>query len=216
MILPGQYFDEETGLHYNYFRDYDPITGRYVESDPIGLASGLNTYLYTEANPLALTDPLGLQVRPPPRGRGIRSPMTVEQATAAVRVPRLVEQIRRFDPEFRYVTVAPRNWRYGRQDVDTLTNILRQDQTSCTAEPRINYGSTPEGRPFTRHYGAETGPVRNIPGSIVDAVINGTTPRPGRAGTSVYYDPINNVTVVTGASGIASARKGPPTSGTQQ
>src|SRR5690606_27145306 len=61
--IPGQYFDPETGLHYNYFRDYDPETGRYVESDPIGLAGGLNTFGYVAGNPLLYSDPDGLIAR---------------------------------------------------------------------------------------------------------------------------------------------------------
>jgi len=61
LVMPlrhaGQYYDAEVNLFYNYFRDYDPITGRYVESDPIGLDGGLNTYGYVGGNALHLVDP---------------------------------------------------------------------------------------------------------------------------------------------------------------
>jgi RHS repeat-associated protein len=58
--FPGQYFDQETGKHYNYFRDYDPSLGRYAQSDPVGPSSSLNTYAYVGGHPLSALDDFGL------------------------------------------------------------------------------------------------------------------------------------------------------------
>jgi RHS repeat-associated protein len=58
--LPGQEFEVETGWNHNGFRDYAPTLGRYLESDPIGLAGGANTYAYIDANPISSYDMLGL------------------------------------------------------------------------------------------------------------------------------------------------------------
>jgi RHS repeat-associated protein len=58
--LPGQENDLETGLYHNGFRDYNPAFGRYLQSDPIGLGGGMNTYRYVMNNPVSNVDPMGL------------------------------------------------------------------------------------------------------------------------------------------------------------
>ena len=68
MRFPGQLFDSESGLHYNYYRDYEPSTGRYVESDPIGLSGGASTFGYAGGNPKGGRDVFGLSSEVIPLG----------------------------------------------------------------------------------------------------------------------------------------------------
>jgi RHS repeat-associated protein len=66
--FPGQYYDSETRLHYNAARYYNPSTGRYITTDPIGLNGGVNPFIYAYANPIILIDPDGLRgFSPAPR-----------------------------------------------------------------------------------------------------------------------------------------------------
>lgn len=86
--LPGQVYDMETGFHYNRFRDYMPNLGRYLESDPIGLAGGLNSYLYALGNPSTFFDPNGLQVETESEGetsanQGVMSEQEMEYLAAS-------------------------------------------------------------------------------------------------------------------------------------
>jgi RHS repeat-associated protein len=81
--FPGQIADSETGLFYNYLRDYDPQTGRYIQSDPIGLRGGENTYAYVNADPVRLKDFYGLQALPAQSGISVSNVGTVGQVGTA-------------------------------------------------------------------------------------------------------------------------------------
>ncbi len=82
------------------------------------------------------------------------------------------------------------------------------------SSPKPQYGETPGGRPLTKHYAEDTGPQRNIPGSVVDNTIDKVPGVPAGGGKTVHYDPENNITVVTGdGQSIVSAHKGQPRAG---
>ncbi len=88
--FPGQYFDRETNMHYNYFRYYEPEIGRYVSPDPIGLMGGINVYGYVEQNPLSLIDPTG---EAPPEIAGIITATVAACRAAASGVSKLISNL---------------------------------------------------------------------------------------------------------------------------
>lgn len=130
---PGHYFDAATGLHYNRFRYYDPRLGRYLESDPLGCAGGVNLYAYTK-NPLVSVDVLGLhneETHPPDEsGRPTheRPPMLAAAAKSAKR-RKLVRVETDAGPEF---PAGTRQVQYGKPadatyHVDSKGRILRAE-----------------------------------------------------------------------------------------
>ena len=131
LAFPGQYLDSEVGIYYNYFRDYNPATGRYVQSDPIGLAGGsFSTYAYVEGNPVSRTDRLGLADE-----EEEDEEEEIEQAIVQSQVQFLLSQIQQYDPSYEYQTARPSGSSPDSRDVQNLQDILRQyrSQSSCPA-----------------------------------------------------------------------------------
>ena len=109
--LPGQYFDKETGLHQNYFRDYDPETGTYPQSDPIGLLGGMNPYSYGN-NPVNWIDPWGLQAASIP--------------TPAGPLPIILP------PNSQYNKLTPQQWEAMQKDINSFLRLF-------DPRPLVNY-----------------------------------------------------------------------------
>lgn len=140
MRFPGQRFDAGTGFLYNYFRDYDPATGRYLQSDPIGLAAGVSSYAYVGSSPLDSIDPLGLQ-----KGGGSRPAGAGANSVAATIVPintqatALINRIQQINPQYQYGTIGPRGANATPQDIFNLTRdlIRARTESGCPISPNL-------------------------------------------------------------------------------
>jgi RHS repeat-associated protein len=204
----AQYTGTDTGLIYLRARTYDPATGQFLSVDPLAALTRA-PYNYAGDNPLNVGDPTGLGFFEEV-GEGIAGwgDTITFGATNWVREEIGDNNINACSGAYQSGGIA-----------GLVTGALIPGEDDAEAgelgvegvDEGADVGSTPEGRPFTKHYGLETGPERNIPGSIVDQTVNENPGVPGRGGTTVYYDPKNDVTVVTGRNGaIVSARRGAP------
>ena len=168
-ILPGQYFDKETGLAYNYFRDYDPQTGRYVQSDPIGLEGAINPYLYVEAAPTIALDAEGLTGRGAPPSR-----ITPNQAILNASANNLINQIRQYQPNFTYpVASVPGQGGYTRPMIGQLQQTLLQLRQQNVPTP--SFVVTQSGMCLPVPAGSGLVPVINQPGRITGQGFSGGT-----------------------------------------
>jgi RHS repeat-associated protein len=121
--FPGQYYDSETGLHYNYFRYYDPTIGRYVTPDPIGLKGGINLFVYTANNPVNRIDPIGHG----PVAVGACVVLTISDAVyTGYTLNKLQKEVEKLRVEKRKLNKACENKNLSAKELENLFNQINE------------------------------------------------------------------------------------------
>jgi RHS repeat-associated protein len=134
--FPGQYYDAETGLHYNYHRYYQPETGRYITPDPIGLAGGINLYGYVGGNPVGWGDRYGLQAH---QGFVLLLKKMTDKSLRKT-IKSLEKQIEKHEAKIAD-WCEKQAMKHHRHEVDVFTNQLKLAQEEATRRGLFGTGA---------------------------------------------------------------------------
>jgi RHS repeat-associated protein len=162
--FPGQYADAETGWHYNYFRHYDPTTGRYTTQDPLGLLPAPNPHTYP-SNPYFWADPLGLAAHPPREfavnSSGVAESLPVHVIDSTAHAPQANNDLRALQ------NGAPAILTRRQASEATFRQVRRHAQAHAPRPRRFASNATWEEYPFASTYEGGAGATLTLsPGSV--------------------------------------------------
>ncbi|MFN3792121.1 RHS repeat-associated core domain-containing protein [Massilia sp.] len=198
----GQYFDEETGLHYNRYRYYDPDTARYLTQDPIGLAGGFNVYSYTR-NPTGWTDALGLSGSSAQRRNKRRAQAKSGNVTCPTSCPCPSTQGSVDTPYGPALQSNAPEALAARKQVQSGVTLYRAGTMGKSQAAEAQFWSLehPDSPGYAQRYGI---PQENIANAdfVETGVLKPGTPFVTRAAPAVGNNPGGGIEVVTPAHGV--------------